>query len=188
MLRLSLLPRSWRIASFTVPFLLFACGGAPAAEPSTPASETPADAPSETATAPSDAPEGAGEGSWEGEDTAKGSDAPNEAGDAAPADASVKETRTLDVIAKLVKDNRKPVRECYEKARKELPTLQGDLVIHFVLDPEGKVKLAELNQERSTLKSPAVSECAIKVIKGINFPPSSRGMETEANYPFNLMP
>jgi hypothetical protein len=57
-----------------------------------------------------------------------------------------------------------------------------------VLDPDGKVKLAELNQERSTLKSPVVSECAIKVIKGISFPPSSRGMETEANYPFNLMP
>jgi hypothetical protein len=179
-----------KIASFTVPFLLFACGGAPAAEPATPASETPADAPSDTAGAPTDAPEGGTESGWEGEDAAKGAgDAPKEGGEAAPAgDASVKETRTLDVIAKLVKDNRKPVRECYEKARKELPTLQGDLVIHFVLDPEGKVKLAELNQERSTLKSPAVSECAIKVIKGINFPPSSRGMETEANYPFNLMP
>jgi hypothetical protein len=87
-----------------------------------------------------------------------------------------------------VKEQRKQVRECYEKARKDLPTLQGDLVIHFVLDPEGKVKLAELNQERSTLKSPPVAECAIKVIKSISFPPSSRGMETEANYPFNLMP
>jgi hypothetical protein len=87
-----------------------------------------------------------------------------------------------------VKEQRKQVRECYEKARKDLPTLQGDLVIHFVLDPEGKVKVAELNQERSTLKSPPVTECAIKVIKSIAFPPSSRGMETEANYPFNLMP
>lgn len=178
-----------KIAPFTLSFLLLACGGAPAAEPATPGSEATADAPAEPAAAPSDST-GAAESGWEGEDTAKGGDAPKEGGsDAAPAgDPSVKETRTLDVIAKLVKDNRKPVRECYEKARKELPTLQGDLVIHFVLDPEGKVKLAELNQERSTLKSPAVSECAIKVIKGISFPPSSRGMETEANYPFNLMP
>jgi hypothetical protein len=178
-----------KIPPFTLPFLLFACGGAPAAEPATPASETATDAPPEPA-ASSDTADGAGDSGWEGEDTAKGGDAPKEGGaDAAPAgDPSVKETRTLDVIAKLVKDNRKPVRECYEKARKELPTLQGDLVIHFVLDPDGKVKLAELNQERSTLKSPVVSECAIKVIKGISFPPSSRGMETEANYPFNLMP
>jgi hypothetical protein len=177
------------LAPFTLSFMLFACGGAPASEPATPASETATDAASEPAP-PSDTADGAGDSGWEGEDTAKGGDAPKEGGaDAAPAgDPNVKETRTLDVIAKLVKDNRKPVRECYEKARKELPTLQGDLVIHFVLDPEGKVKLAELNQERSTLKSPAVSECAIKVIKGIDFPPSSRGMETEANYPFNLMP
>lgn len=179
-----------RIASFTVSLLLFACGSAPAAEPAAPDAETSSDAASDMPPAPGDAAsEGGGDSGWEGEDAAKGgSDAPKEGGEAAPADSGAKETRTLEVIAKLVKDNRKPVRECYEKARKELPTLQGDLVIHFVLDAEGKVKLAELNQERSTLKSPAVSECAIKVIKGIQFPPSSRGMETEANYPFNLMP
>lgn len=178
------------IASFTVPFLLFACGAAPAPEPATPDTESSADAPSDMPAAAGDAAtEGGGDSGWEGEDAAKGGDdAPPKPGGTAPADTGATETRTLEVIAKIVKDNRKPVRECYEKARKDLPTLQGDLVIHFVLDPEGKVKLAELNQERSTLKSPAVSECAIKVIKGIQFPPSSRGMETEANYPFNLMP
>jgi hypothetical protein len=40
--------------------------------------------------------------------------------------------------------------------------------------------------ERSTLKSPAVVDCSIKVITGIKFPPSSRGMDTTVNYPFNL--
>jgi hypothetical protein len=80
------------------------------------------------------------------------------------------------------------VRECYDKARKDLPSLQGDMIIHFVLDPEGKVKLAELNQERSTLKAPPVVDCALKVIKSISFPPSSRGMESTVNYPFNFTP
>lgn len=174
------------IASFAAPFLLIACGAAKAPDAETPATEAPTgDAPPADA-ASGDAPAGASEGGWEGEEQG-GGDAPKEGG-AAPAEPDVKETRTLDVIAKLVKEQRKQVRECYEKARKDLPTLQGDLVIHFVLDPEGKVKLAELNQERSTLKSPPVAECAIKVIKSISFPPSSRGMETEANYPFNLMP
>jgi len=94
----------------------------------------------------------------------------------------------MDVIRKLVMDNRKPARKCYEDARRELKDLQGNVVIHFVLDPEGKVKLAELNQERSTLKAPTVVNCVIGVIKGISFPKSSRGMETSANYPFNFTP
>lgn len=94
----------------------------------------------------------------------------------------------MDVIRKLVMDNRKAARKCYEDARKDLKDLQGNVVIHFVLDPDGKVKSADLNQERSTLKSPAVVDCVIGVIKGIQFPRSSRAMETTANYPFNFTP
>ena len=94
----------------------------------------------------------------------------------------------MNVIRKLVMDNRKAARQCYEDARKEQKDLQGDLVIHFVLDPEGKVKSAELNEERSTLKSKAVAECVIAVIRGIHFPRSSRAMETSTNYPFNFTP
>jgi hypothetical protein len=57
-----------------------------------------------------------------------------------------------------------------------------------VLDPAGKVKTIEPNLERSSLKSTAVSDCAIRTIKGLTFPPSSRGMETNVNYPYNFMP
>ena len=35
------------------------------------------------------------------------------------------ETRTMDVIAQIVKDNRKPVRDCFDKAKKELPDLKA---------------------------------------------------------------
>jgi TonB family protein len=94
----------------------------------------------------------------------------------------------MEVIQKVVKDQRQAERDCYEKARKELPSLQGDLVIHFTLDPEGKVKAIEVNQQRSTLKAPTVADCAIKTIQGLAFPPSSRGMETEVNYPYNFKP
>jgi hypothetical protein len=64
--------------------------------------------------------------------------------------------------------------------------LQGALVINFVIDPDGKVKKAELNQERSEVKAPAVVDCAIGVLKGIKFPPSSRGMDTTVNYPYDF--
>jgi hypothetical protein len=101
---------------------------------------------------------------------------------------AVAETRTMDVIRKLVMDNRKAARKCYDDARKDQKDLKGDVVIHFVLDPEGKVKLAELNQERSTLKAPPVVDCVLGVIRSIQFPKSSRAMETSTNYPFNFTP
>lgn len=118
------------------------------------------------------------EGAWAGESEAKNAKAPEGSGKS--------ETRTSEVIAQIVKDNRKPVRECFDKAKKDLPDLKGDMVIHFVVDPDGKVKKADLNQERSTLKSPAVVDCSIKIILGIKFPPSSRGMDSTVNYPFNF--
>ena len=148
----------------------------PAAEPAADAAPPASDAPEGDSAAAT--PAGGDEGAWAGEADAKSAKAPEGGGKA--------ETRTMEVIAQVVKDNRKPVRECFDKAKKDLPDLKGDMVIHFVVDPDGKVKKADLNQERSTIKSPAVVDCAIKVLQGIKFPPSSRGMDTTVNYPFNF--
>jgi hypothetical protein len=150
---------------------VWACGGEANSEPPQTAADVPPAEPPADAAPPAEA--------WSGEAEAKTEKVP-------PGAEGKAETRTMEVIAQIVKDNRKPVRECFEKAKKELPDLKGDMVIHFVVDPEGKVKKAELNQERSTLKSPAVVDCSIKVVQGIKFPPSSRGMDTTVNYPFNL--
>jgi hypothetical protein len=152
-----------------------------AAAPAAGADAAPSDKPAGDAAAadkPAGTPEKADEAAWSGEAEAKGTKAPDGNGKT--------ETRTMDIIAQIVKTNRQPVRDCFEKAKKDLPDLKGDMVIHFVIDPDGKVKKADLNVERSTLKSPAVSDCAIKVVQGIKFPPSSRGMDTTVNYPFNL--
>jgi len=123
---------------------------------------------------------GASEGKWEGEEAAVGK--------GKPAERTAAETRTTEVIQKIVLDNRKPVRECYDKARKDLPDLKGKMTIKFVLDPDGKVKTAELSMNESDIKSPLVVNCAIDVLKKIKFPPSSRGMDTTVNYPFDFKP
>ena len=162
-----------------VPLLVLACGGE-----ATPPPQTAADAPAAESSAaagpaadkPAADPE---EGAWAGEAEAKSEKVP-------PGAEGKTETRTMEVIAKIVQDNRQPVRDCMDKAKKDLPDLKGDMVIHFVIDPEGKVKKAELNQERSTLKSPVVVDCAIKAVQAIKFPPSSRGMDSTVNYPYNL--
>ena len=173
--------------------LATACGGA---TPSPAAASDSKPAASEAAAPEAAAPKAAAaeDEGWVGEKAAKSDDSAKEAPAAHEAEPSpvngkaVVETRTMDVIRKIVMDNRKAARKCYDDARKDLKDLKGDVVVHFVLDPEGKVKLAELNQERSTLKAPPVTDCVISVIKGIKFPPSSRGMETSTNYPFNFTP
>ncbi len=166
-----------RAFAVMVPLVLWACGGQATPPPQTPADAPAAEpAPAEPA---ADKPADPEEGAWTGEAEAKSEKVP-------PGAEGKTETRTMEVIAKIVKDNRQPVRDCMDKAKKDLPDLKGDMVIHFVIDPDGKVKKAELNQERSTLKSPAVVGCAIKVVQGIKFPPSSRGMDSTVNYPYNL--
>lgn len=173
--------------ALALPLFLLGCGGSsPPAEsapqPPAPAAADPAPSPAPAASSPA-----AGDG-WEGEGEAKGTAPASDPKPAAGGSSQPADTRTVEVITKLIKDRRPAVRECYDKARKELPSLQGDMVIHIVLDPAGKAKVVDLNQERSTLKSPAVVDCAIDVIKHIDFPPSSRGLETVVNYPFNFMP
>jgi hypothetical protein len=164
--------------------LVWACGGEANSEPpqtaaDVPPAEPPADATPAAEAGNPDKSADADEGAWAGEAEAKSEKVP-------PGAEGKAETRTMEVIAQVVKENRKPVRDCFDKAKKELPDLKGDMVIHFVVDPDGKVKKAELNQERSTLKSPAVVDCSVKAILAIKFPPSSRGMDTTVNYPFNL--
>jgi len=113
---------------------------------------------------------------WEGETEAT----------SAPAPKAGTETRTTEAIRQVIIDHRKPFRDCYEKAVKELPSLRGTMTLHFVLDPEGKIKQADLNVERSDLKSPQVADCSIAILKSLKFPESSRGMDTTVNYPFDF--
>jgi hypothetical protein len=164
-----------------------ACGGG------TPPPAAPAENPTPEATvqpeaqSPPSKPVASEDEGWVGEKTAKADDS-SAIAEPAPADGKAPETRTMDVIRKLVMDHRKAARQCYDDARKADKDLKGDVVIHFVLDPDGKVKSADLNQERSTLKAPKVADCVIGVIKSIPFPKSSRAMETTTNYPFNFTP
>jgi hypothetical protein len=106
----------------------------------------------------------------------------------APTAGGTGDTRNTDTIAALVKAHRKEARDCYEKALTQIPGLKGDVVIHFTLKPNGEVKQAELNEQRSTIREASVSSCVIDVIRAIPFPRSSKGRETTVNYPFNFNP
>jgi hypothetical protein len=166
--------------------LLLGCGGAttPMSEPAQPApADTPAPAPAETA----------------GTETVMGDADPEPADPAGAAasepdatqptaDLSAGETRTMKLIQQTVLDNRDRFRACYDAVQAKLPELQGDLTLFFVLDAEGKVKEAAVNEQRSTLKHEEIVKCAVEELRKLKFPPSSKGLETKVNYPFNFNP
>lgn len=162
-----------------------ACAGNKPAPAAAPSAEPPSSAAPATSAPPStDSAMPAGSAAPdEGADDSGGDDSAP-----APAKGGPKETRTTMVIAQVIKDHRKPFRACYDKAHKKLPHLKGNMTLHFVLDPKGNVKSAKLNIERSDIKAPLAVDCAIKVLKKLKFPPSSRGMRSEVNYPFNFKP
>ena len=106
------------IVSLFVPGVLFllcanGCGANSEPPPRSPppAPQPVSEAPSSKPTAP--APSGT-EDAWEGEAEAKNGTAAAEGGKGGA------ETRTNEVIAKVIKDNRKPFRDCFEAAAKEL--------------------------------------------------------------------
>lgn len=105
---------------------------------------------------------------------------------AKPPGLTVAETRSLDVIRQLIIKNRQRFRDCFEIERRKQPGLKGTLTLHFKLDPAGKVKLAEVNLARSTLKGSELAGCTIQALRGLPFPRSSRGFESEVNYPFDF--
>ena len=150
-----------------------ACG--PAQPPQTPA----APAPTSTAEAPANGPESAAPGST----TSSAEPSTESQGSAGPRDA-----RGKDEIARVIADNRTKVRACYEAALKTNPGIAGDLVVSFIINPDGSVKNAEVNWSESELHVPELDSCTLEVVQAMKFPPSSRGLESKVNYPFNFNP
>jgi TonB family protein len=98
------------------------------------------------------------------------------------------ETRTRDVIAAVMAENRAKVRACYDAALAQNPGIHGALVVSFSIDPRGNVKQAEVNWSESDIHVPELDTCAADAVRSIKFPPSSRGLESTVNYPFNFNP
>jgi hypothetical protein len=165
-----------------VPFAFAGCGGP--SEAKTPDSEPHTDTP---AADDADDPKIADEHP-EPIDRGGGDEDEEEEGNESAGDQGVAETRTTEVIATIIKDHRKGARACYEQVLQDVPGMKGDLVIQFILNPDGSMKHAELNEARSTIKEPKLANCVIEVMRHLDFPQSSRGMETKVNYPFNFNP
>jgi len=150
-----------------------ACG--PAQPPQTPADPAPSSAAEPPATSP--------------EPAAASAVAPSPEPSAEnPAEAGPRDARGKEEIQRVIADNRAKVRACYEAALKGNPGIAGDLVVSFIINPDGSVKNAEVNWSESELHVPELDSCTLEVVQALKFPPSSRGLESKVNYPFNFNP
>jgi TonB family protein len=150
-----------------------ACG--PAQPPQTPAAPAPASA----AEPPASSPEASASGT--------GTPSPEPLAESQVA-AGPRDARGKEEIARVIADNRTKVRACYETALKTNPGIAGDLVVSFIINPDGSVKNAEVNWSESELHVPELDSCTLEVVQALKFPPSSRGLESKVNYPFNFNP
>lgn len=98
------------------------------------------------------------------------------------------DTRSKEDIQRVVAEGREGVRACYDAALAQNPGIEGDLVVEFVISPSGDVKQAEVRWAESDIHVPELDTCAVEAVRSLEFPPSSRGLESKVTYPFNFHP
>lgn len=177
--------------SFVLLPLLIACGSSPKPTPATAADE--ADSATSVKGNESSSTDEAKKGDTESsanEDKSekkaekqaeKKADADDD-GDAPPVDDS----RTTESVNKIFKENRKSFKKCYEDVRKDKPELKGNIVLKVVLDGDGQVKKAYVEEGESSIHEQKINDCMLKLAKSLTYPKSSKGLEKDFEYDFGF--
>ncbi|MBI5511732.1 MAG: TonB family protein [Deltaproteobacteria bacterium] len=87
-----------------------------------------------------------------------------------------------EVIQKVILENRQQVRYCYELELQRQPTLEGKVVVKWVIAANGSV--AKILVVESTLPNKNVEKCILAKIRAWKFAPPAGGGIVEVNYPF----
>jgi TonB family protein len=113
-----------------------------------------------------------------------------EATPAAPSSsaAAAAPDRDISDIQAVVGSNRDMFRNCYERSLKAHPGIKGKYVLTFVINPDGSVKSAETDQSTSQIHQSDMASCAETAVRTLKFPPSKKGKESRASYPFDFNP
>lgn len=85
-------------------------------------------------------------------------------------------------IMRVVRQNMKQTRTCYERGLAKNPKLSGRVNVRFTISPEGNVVVASSD---SALADPDVTQCVVAVFRAMSFPPSAGGPVT-VSYPVVL--
>lgn len=92
-----------------------------------------------------------------------------------------------DSVKQIVLSYLPQIQSCHEEAMAgSKKVVEGKLMTHFVITPEGLVKGAKVEKKGSTLKDPRVHDCVVAVLSTMTFPKPSDGKDQPIDFPFNL--
>jgi hypothetical protein len=89
-----------------------------------------------------------------------------------------------EAISEVVRRNQGQVMFCYEQGLQVDPKLAGRVAIKWVIDGNGQVKAAGI--ENTTLNSKIIEDCILARLKSWRFPLPQGGVEVSVSYPFML--
>ena len=87
----------------------------------------------------------------------------------------------IDSIAREIRNRRKAIAACYERALKTKPTLAGKLVVRFSITAAGTISTVDIDDD--TLGAPEVGACVRAIVLRWRFPPPAE-TPVELNFPF----
>ncbi|MCM0606404.1 MAG: AgmX/PglI C-terminal domain-containing protein [Xanthomonadaceae bacterium] len=96
--------------------------------------------------------------------------------------SSVEEGLTKDEVGKVIHAHMSEVRYCYETAMIRNPSVEGKLMIDFVIGGNGRVKTA--SPKESSLKDPQLDDCIVRRLSKWEFPHPKGGIDVAVSYPF----
>jgi hypothetical protein len=91
-----------------------------------------------------------------------------------------------DMIRRVIRRHLNEVRFCYEKALQNAPALAGRVMVEFVIEEDGSVRMAAARD--STLADPAVGACTAGAFLRWQFYKVTGGGQVLVHYPFDFVP
>lgn len=85
-----------------------------------------------------------------------------------------------EVIERIVNQNMGGIRQCYENGLRKNPSLEGRILINFIIGRDGNV--SRVATDESTLSDNDVALCAVRVFRALSFPQPEGGI-LEVKYP-----
>jgi hypothetical protein len=89
-------------------------------------------------------------------------------------------------VVDVVRSKRDAFRCCFDVWAKKNPGQQGRVTLVLDLDPDGKLRKAEIDPATSALQAPELGACMVEVAGKIGYPRSPSGRDTLFRYPFEF--
>ena len=96
--------------------------------------------------------------------------------------STVEEGLTKEEVGRVIHAHMSEVRYCYETAMVRNPSVEGKLMIDFVIGGNGRIKSA--SPKDSSLKDPQLDDCIVRRLTRWEFPLPKGGVDVAVSYPF----